>query len=69
MDQNQNLCESDFETALTEARADLAAGRVVRENPKEHLVRLDTIACVLRSSTKNSARFLQKIDENSDLGR
>ena len=46
MDQNQNLRESDLETALTEARADLAAGRVVRENPEEHLARLDAIVCL-----------------------
>jgi PHD/YefM family antitoxin component YafN of YafNO toxin-antitoxin module len=38
------LRECELEAALAEARADLAAGRVVRESPEAHLARLDKIA-------------------------
>jgi hypothetical protein len=35
--------ESELETALIETRADLAAGRFVRESPAAHLARLDAM--------------------------
>ena len=42
--QYQRLREYELEVALAEARADVAAGRVVRESPEAHLARLVTIA-------------------------
>lgn len=44
MDQYQHLRECELEVALAEARADVAAGKVVRESPESHLARLDTMA-------------------------
>jgi PHD/YefM family antitoxin component YafN of YafNO toxin-antitoxin module len=38
--QYQRLRECELEVALAEARADVAAGRVVRESPEAHLARL-----------------------------
>lgn len=35
------LRECELEAALAETRADLAAGRFVRESPEEHVARLD----------------------------
>jgi hypothetical protein len=43
-DAYQRLRECELEIALLEARADLAAGRVVRESVGDHLKRLDAIA-------------------------
>lgn len=40
----QHLRECELEVALAEARADVTAGRVVRESPEEHLARLDAMA-------------------------
>lgn len=37
------LRECELDAALAETRADLAAGRVVQESPKAHLVRLDAL--------------------------
>ena len=42
--QYQRLRECELEVALAEARADVAAGRVVRESPESHLARLDAMA-------------------------
>lgn len=36
-----HLRECELEAALAETRADLAAGRFVKESPEEHLARLD----------------------------
>ena len=44
MAQYQRLRECELEVALAEARADVAAGRVVRESPDAHLARLDAMA-------------------------
>ena len=44
MAQYQRLRECELEVALAEARADVAAGRVVRERPEAHLARLDAMA-------------------------
>lgn len=43
-DAYQRLRECELEIALQEARADLAAGRVVRESVDDHLKRLDAMA-------------------------
>jgi hypothetical protein len=43
-DADQRLRECDLEIALQEARADLAAGRVVRESVEDHLKRLGAMA-------------------------
>ena len=37
----QYLRECELEVALSQARADVAAGRVIRETSREHLSRLD----------------------------
>lgn len=37
------LREFELEAALLEARADLAAGRSIRESPEAHLARLDAM--------------------------
>ena len=42
--QYQYLRECELEVALAEARADVAAGRVVRETAEAHLARLDASA-------------------------
>lgn len=42
--QYQRLRECELEVALAEARADVAAGLVVRESPEAHLARLDAMA-------------------------
>lgn len=42
--QYQRLRECELEVALAEARADVAAGRVVRESPEAHIARLDAVA-------------------------
>ena len=42
--QYQHLRECELEVALAESRADVAAGRVVRESPEAHLARLDALA-------------------------
>ena len=44
LEQYQYLRACELEAALVEARADLAAGRVVRESPKSHVERLDEMA-------------------------
>ncbi|BBU70474.1 hypothetical protein ICHIJ1_03930 [Fluviibacter phosphoraccumulans] len=44
MAQYQRLRECELEVALAEARADVAAGRVVRESAEAHLARLDAMA-------------------------
>lgn len=36
-----HLRECELEAALAETRAELAAGRFVKESPEEHLARLD----------------------------
>jgi len=38
------LRECELEAALAETRADLAAGRLVKESPEAHLARLDALA-------------------------
>lgn len=43
MAQYQFLRECELEVALAEARADVAAGRVVRESAEAHLARLDSV--------------------------
>ena len=43
MAQYQFLRECELEVALAEAKADVAAGRVVRESAEGHLARLDTM--------------------------
>ncbi len=37
------LRECELDAALAETRADLAAGRFVKESPEEHLARLDAL--------------------------
>lgn len=37
------LRECELDVALAETRADLAAGRFVKESPEDHLARLDTL--------------------------
>ncbi len=44
VDAYQRLRECELAIALQEARADLAAGRVVRESVGDHLKRLDSMA-------------------------
>ena len=44
MAQYQHLRECELEVALAESRADVAAGRAVRESPEAHLARLDAMA-------------------------
>jgi PHD/YefM family antitoxin component YafN of YafNO toxin-antitoxin module len=44
MAQYQYLRECELEVALAEARADVAAGRAVRETAEAHLARLDASA-------------------------
>ena len=39
----QYLRECELDAALTESRADVAAGRVVHESPAAHLARLDAL--------------------------
>ncbi len=39
----QYLRECELDAALAETRADLAAGRYVKESPEEHLARLETL--------------------------
>jgi PHD/YefM family antitoxin component YafN of YafNO toxin-antitoxin module len=39
----QRLREYELEVALTQARADMAAGRAVKESPEAHLARLDAM--------------------------
>jgi hypothetical protein len=43
-DAYQRLRECELDIALQEARADLAAGRVVLESVDDHLMRLDAMA-------------------------
>ena len=38
--QYQHLRECELEAALAESRADLAAGRVIKESPEAHIARL-----------------------------
>lgn len=38
------LRECELEAALAQTRADLAAGRFVKQSPEEHLARLDSLA-------------------------
>ena len=38
-----HLRECELEAALAETRAELAAGRFVKESPEEHLARLDKV--------------------------
>ena len=40
----QHLRECELEAALAQARADVAAGRFVKEPPEAHLARLDSMA-------------------------
>ena len=37
------LRECELDAALAETRADLAAGRAIKESPADHLARLDTL--------------------------
>ena len=39
----QHLRECELEAAVAQARADVAAGRVVKESPEAHLARLDAM--------------------------
>lgn len=39
----QRLREYELEVALTQARADMAAGRAIMESPEAHLARLDAM--------------------------
>jgi PHD/YefM family antitoxin component YafN of YafNO toxin-antitoxin module len=39
----QRLRECELEVALTQVRADVAAGRAVKESPEAHLARLDAL--------------------------
>jgi len=39
-----HLRECELEAALTQTRADVAAGRFVQESPEAHLARLDKLA-------------------------
>jgi PHD/YefM family antitoxin component YafN of YafNO toxin-antitoxin module len=41
--QYEFLRECELESALQEAKADLAAGRVIKESAEAHLVRLDAL--------------------------
>ena len=43
MAQYHYLRECELEAALAETRADLAAGRFVKESPEAHLARLDKV--------------------------
>jgi len=43
VDHYHYLRECELDTALAETRADLAAGRFVKESPEAHLARLDTL--------------------------
>ncbi|HEU4708857.1 MAG TPA: type II toxin-antitoxin system Phd/YefM family antitoxin [Methylophilaceae bacterium] len=43
MAQYHYLRECELEAALAEARADLAAGRFVKESPEAHVARLDKV--------------------------
>ena len=40
----QHLRECELEAALSQARADVAAGRFVKESAEAHLARLDALA-------------------------
>ena len=40
----QYLRECELEAALAQTRADMVAGRFVKESPEEHLARLDKLA-------------------------
>ena len=42
-----------LETALAQTRADLAAGRIVRESPEAHLVRIKSESEILPLNTGN----------------
>ena len=44
LEQYQYLRACEFEAALVEARADLAAGRVIKESVEAHVARLDSLA-------------------------
>lgn len=44
LEQYQHLRECELDAALTQARADLAAGRVIKESAEAHLERLDAMA-------------------------
>ena len=39
----QHLRECELEVALAQARADVAAGRILKESPEAHLARLDAM--------------------------
>ena len=39
----QHLRECELEAALAQARADVAAGHIVKESPEAHLARLDAM--------------------------
>ena len=43
VDEYHRLRECELEVALLEARADVAAGRVIKESPESHLARLDSM--------------------------
>jgi hypothetical protein len=43
LDHYQHLRECELDVAVAEARADLAAGRVIRESAEAHLQRLDAM--------------------------
>ena len=43
LDHYQHLRECELDVAVAEARADLAAGRVIRESAEAHLERLDAM--------------------------
>ncbi|MBK5941836.1 hypothetical protein [Halochromatium roseum] len=43
LDHYQHLRECELDVALAETRADLAAGRVIRESAEAHLERLDAM--------------------------
>jgi PHD/YefM family antitoxin component YafN of YafNO toxin-antitoxin module len=44
LEQYQYLRACELEAALVEARADLAAGRVIKESAEAHVARLDSMA-------------------------
>jgi PHD/YefM family antitoxin component YafN of YafNO toxin-antitoxin module len=44
LDHYHHLRECELEVALTQAKADVAAGRVVHESPEQHLARLDRLS-------------------------
>ena len=44
IEQYHYLRECELEVALSEARADLAAGRFVQESPEEHVARVKSAA-------------------------